>query len=148
MPLYAILQHESEPRHRARVIAANNIINALAMTSRPLGAAALLCARLTMGELFALCGFATIPVAVSPRGSCAARSPRGVMRLDPALLYRVEVEGLEHARAAMPHAVIAANHASFLDGLLLGAFLPGRSDLRGRHVHREEVVGEAVPRSS
>jgi hypothetical protein len=26
----------------------------------------------------------------------------------------------------MPHAVIAANHASFLDGLLLGAFLPGR----------------------
>ena len=25
----------------------------------------------------------------------------------------------------MPKAVIAANHASFLDGLLLGAFLPG-----------------------
>ena len=41
------------------------------------------------------------------------------------LLYRVEVDGLEHARAALPHAVIAANHASFLDGLLLGAFLPG-----------------------
>ena len=32
VPLYAILQHESEPSHRARVIAANNIINALAMT--------------------------------------------------------------------------------------------------------------------
>src|SRR5437868_15141537 len=47
------------------------------------------------------------------------------MRLLLRLLYRVEVEGLEHARAAMPHAVIAANHASFLDGLLLGAFLPG-----------------------
>ena len=29
VPLYAILQHESEPSHRARVIAANNIINAL-----------------------------------------------------------------------------------------------------------------------
>ena len=47
------------------------------------------------------------------------------MRLVLRLLYRVEVDGLEHARAAMPHAVIAANHASFLDGLLLGAFLPG-----------------------
>lgn len=49
-----------------------------------------------------------------------------VLRLVLRLLYRVEVEGLEHARAAMPRAVIAANHASFLDGLLLGAFLPGR----------------------
>src|SRR6185295_8285104 len=41
------------------------------------------------------------------------------------VLYRVQIDGLEHARAAMPHAVIAANHSSFLDGLLLGAFLPG-----------------------
>ena len=32
VPLYAVLQHESEPAHRARVIAANNIINALAMS--------------------------------------------------------------------------------------------------------------------
>ena len=40
-------------------------------------------------------------------------------------LYRVEIDGLEHVRAALPQAVIAANHASFLDGLLLGAFLPG-----------------------
>jgi acyl-[acyl-carrier-protein]-phospholipid O-acyltransferase/long-chain-fatty-acid--[acyl-carrier-protein] ligase len=40
-------------------------------------------------------------------------------------LYRVEVHGIEHARAARSHAVIAANHASFLDALVLGAFLPG-----------------------
>jgi acyl-[acyl-carrier-protein]-phospholipid O-acyltransferase/long-chain-fatty-acid--[acyl-carrier-protein] ligase len=40
-------------------------------------------------------------------------------------MYRVEVEGVEHVSAALPRAVIAANHASFLDGLLLGAFLPG-----------------------
>src|SRR5262249_36225147 len=31
VPLYAILQHESEPDHRARAIAANNIVNAFAM---------------------------------------------------------------------------------------------------------------------
>ena len=41
------------------------------------------------------------------------------------VLYRVEVHGLEHARAAATRSVIAANHVSFLDGLLLGAFLPG-----------------------
>ena len=61
VPLYAILQHESEPAHRARVIAANNIINALAMTIAAVGAAALLARGLTMGELFALCGLADDP---------------------------------------------------------------------------------------
>ena len=50
---------------------------------------------------------------------------KSLVRVVLRMLYRVEVEGIEHVRAALPHAVIAANHASFLDGLLLGAFLPG-----------------------
>ena len=124
VPLYAILQHESEPSHRARVIAANNIINALAMTVATV-VAGILSRRLTMGELFAVCGFATVPVAVYSAWVVRRSLLKSVMRVVLRLLYRVEVEGLEHARAAMPHAVIAANHTSFLDGLLLGAFLPG-----------------------
>ena len=63
MPLYAILQHESEPAHRARVIAANNIINALAMSVAAVAAAAFLARGMSMGELFGLCGVATMPVA-------------------------------------------------------------------------------------
>jgi len=125
VPLYAILQHESEPAHRARVIAANNIINALAMSVAAVAAATLLARGMSMGQLFGLCGVATIPVAIIAawilRRTLAKRLVRFVLRL----LYRVEVDGLEHVRAAMPRAVIAANHASFLDGLLLGAFLPG-----------------------
>jgi acyl-[acyl-carrier-protein]-phospholipid O-acyltransferase/long-chain-fatty-acid--[acyl-carrier-protein] ligase len=42
------------------------------------------------------------------------------------LFYRVEVKGLEHYRAAGKRVLIVANHTSFLDGLLLGAFLPDR----------------------
>jgi acyl-[acyl-carrier-protein]-phospholipid O-acyltransferase/long-chain-fatty-acid--[acyl-carrier-protein] ligase len=124
VPLYAIIQHESEPSHRSRVIAANNIINALFMTAAT-GAAALVSQRLTMGELFALVGFTTFPVAVYSAWVVRRALLKSVMRVILRLLYRVEVEGIEHARDAMPHAVIAANHASFLDGLLLGAFLPG-----------------------
>jgi acyl-[acyl-carrier-protein]-phospholipid O-acyltransferase / long-chain-fatty-acid--[acyl-carrier-protein] ligase len=125
VPLYALLQHESEAEHRARVIAANNIINALAMTAGALGSAALLARGLTMGALIALCGLLTIPVGLAAAWIQRRTITKAVMRLALRLLYRVEIEGLEHARAAMPHAVIAANHASFLDGLLLGAFLPG-----------------------
>ena len=125
VPLYALLQHESEPQRRARVIAANNIINAFFMSGGAIVAAWLLGRGVTMGELFAWCGAATVPVAFGAgwilRRTIVKHAVRFVLRL----LYRVRVEGLEHARAALPHAVIAANHASFLDGLLLGAFLPG-----------------------
>ncbi|MGE0080277.1 MAG: AMP-binding protein [Thiohalomonadaceae bacterium] len=40
-------------------------------------------------------------------------------------LYRVEVHGLENLEKAGPRALIVANHTSFLDAVLLVAFLPG-----------------------
>jgi acyl-[acyl-carrier-protein]-phospholipid O-acyltransferase/long-chain-fatty-acid--[acyl-carrier-protein] ligase len=126
VPLYAVLQHESEPNHRARVIASNNIINALAMSTGAVAGAVLLDRGLTMGELFAVCGIATIPVAMLAAWFVRVQLVKSALRLVLRALYRVQVSGIEHARAAMPHVVIAANHASFLDGLLLGAFLPGR----------------------
>ena len=124
VPLYALLQHASEPAIRARVIAGNNIINAVAMTVARRRRGGLLASGLTMGELFALCGGAR-PVALLAALDPAPRVAKTLCGWCCALLYRVEVQGLEHARAAFPHAVVAANHASFLDGLLLGAFLPG-----------------------
>lgn len=42
------------------------------------------------------------------------------------LLYKVEVTGLEHYRAAGKRVLIIANHTSFLDGVLLTVFLPGK----------------------
>lgn len=40
-------------------------------------------------------------------------------------LYQVEVKGLEHLDQAGQRALIVANHTSFLDAVLLAAFLPG-----------------------
>lgn len=42
------------------------------------------------------------------------------------LLYRVEVHGLEQYHSATGRLLIVANHLSFLDPVLLWAFLPGR----------------------
>jgi acyl-[acyl-carrier-protein]-phospholipid O-acyltransferase / long-chain-fatty-acid--[acyl-carrier-protein] ligase len=125
VPLYAILQHESAAAHRSRVIAANNIINALFMSLGALASAALLAQGLTMSELFAWCGVATIPVALVAAWILRRTIGKLFVRFLLRLIYRVKVDGIEHAKAARPKAVIAANHASFLDGLLLGAFLPG-----------------------
>lgn len=125
VPLYALLQHASEPAHRARVIAANNIVNSLFMTVAALFAAWVLARGLTMGELFGLCGILTLPVVTVAAWILRKAMLKMAIRLVLRVLYRVEVHGLEHARAASTRSVIAANHASFLDGLLLGAFLPG-----------------------
>jgi acyl-[acyl-carrier-protein]-phospholipid O-acyltransferase/long-chain-fatty-acid--[acyl-carrier-protein] ligase len=43
-----------------------------------------------------------------------------------ARLYRVEVKGLEYYRQAGGRVLIVANHASYLDGVLLYAFLPDK----------------------
>ncbi|WP_415034793.1 MFS transporter [Azonexus sp.] len=54
VPLYALVQLRSAPEQRARIIAANNILNALFMVVGALGAAALLEAGLGIPALFAL----------------------------------------------------------------------------------------------
>jgi len=125
VPLYALLQHASEPAHRARVIAANNIVNSIFMTVSAVFAAWVLARGLTMGELFGLCGILTVPVVVVAAWVLRKQMLKMMIRMVLRVLYRVEVRGIEHARATQTHAVIAANHASFLDAMLLGAFLPG-----------------------
>jgi acyl-[acyl-carrier-protein]-phospholipid O-acyltransferase / long-chain-fatty-acid--[acyl-carrier-protein] ligase len=50
---------------------------------------------------------------------------RGMLRWLLGVLYRVEVNGLEHLERAGPRVLIVANHTSYLDAVLLAAFLPG-----------------------
>lgn len=47
-----------------------------------------------------------------------------IIRTALRLCYRVEVNGLEHFRAAGKRVLVVANHTSFLDAVLLAAFLP------------------------
>ena len=52
VPLYALVQSRSAPSHRSRIIAANNILNALFMVVGSLAAAAMLGDGLTIPALF------------------------------------------------------------------------------------------------
>jgi MFS family permease len=54
VPLYALMQLQSPVEHRARIVAANNILNALFMVTGALGAAAALGQGVTLAELFAV----------------------------------------------------------------------------------------------
>ena len=58
VPMYALIQLRSAPSHRARIIAANNILNALFMITSALLAGALLAAGLSIAQVFLCVGLA------------------------------------------------------------------------------------------
>ncbi|MDR1647442.1 MAG: MFS transporter [Zoogloeaceae bacterium] len=62
VPLYTLMQQESHPGHRARVIAANNILNALFMTLAALFAMEMLAQGATLAHLIAAVALANIAV--------------------------------------------------------------------------------------
>ena len=62
VPLYVLLQAASPPAHRARAIAANNVINAAGMVIAALATMALIAAGITVPGLFLLTGIATLVV--------------------------------------------------------------------------------------
>src|SRR5687768_15910726 len=63
VPLYAVIQARAEPTHRARIIAANNILNAMFMIVAALMAKVLLDAGLTLAQLFLVVGLMNAAVA-------------------------------------------------------------------------------------
>ena len=123
VPLYALIQSRAAPTHRARIVAANNILNALFMVVSALMAKALLDAGLSLPELFALVGVMNAAVALY----IGWLVPEFLMRFICWLLihsvYRLEKRGLENIPAEGP-AVLVCNHVSFVDPLVILAASP------------------------
>ncbi|MEP7069079.1 MAG: 1-acyl-sn-glycerol-3-phosphate acyltransferase, partial [Usitatibacter sp.] len=123
VPLYALIQSRSEESHRARIIAANNILNALFMIVAALMAKFLLDAGLTFPQLFLVVGLMNAAVAAY----IYLLVPEFLMRFICWLLihsvYRLEKSGIENIPESGP-AVLVCNHVSFVDPLVILAASP------------------------
>jgi acyl-[acyl-carrier-protein]-phospholipid O-acyltransferase/long-chain-fatty-acid--[acyl-carrier-protein] ligase len=126
VPLNAIMQQRSNPSRRSRVIAANNVMNAIFMIGSALAAAVLL-RFMSAQAFFLLLGISNALASVLIAFLLTEELTASIARLIFRLIHRVEVKGLEHFRAVGRKAVIVANHTSHLDGPLLSAFLPERA---------------------
>ncbi len=126
VPLYALLQARAEESHRSRVVAANNVMNALFIVASGAVSAIMLKLGLSVPAVFLVVGILNAAAAVVVLrlvpGEILKTLLAGVLRL----AYRVEISGIENYDKAGERVVIVANHLSFMDGVLLAAFLPGR----------------------
>lgn len=124
VPLYAILQSRSDEQQRSRIIAANNIINALFIVIGALIATGLLVAGFSVPHVFLALAIGNGIVALYVFGLLPDAMIKSLLKTILKLLYRVEVNGLEHYTKAGKRAVVVVNHVSFLDAILLAVYLP------------------------
>ena len=120
VPLYALIQSRGERSHQSRIIAGNNILNALFMVMAAAMAIGLLSAGLTIPQLFLVTALLNAAVAIY----IYTLVPEFLMRFLVWLLihsiYRLETSGMEKIPEEAP-AVLVCNHVSFVDALIIAA---------------------------
>jgi 1-acyl-sn-glycerol-3-phosphate acyltransferase len=123
VPLYALIQTRSEKSHQSRVIAANNILNALFMVVSALISMLLFAAGLSIPQLFLATALFNAVVAIY----IYTLVPEFLLRFLAWLLvhsvYRLEKGGLDRIPESGP-AVVVCNHVSFVDPLVIMAACP------------------------
>ncbi|MEW6169821.1 MAG: MFS transporter [Pseudomonadota bacterium] len=119
VPLYALIQTRSEPSHRSRIIAGNNILNALFMVIAAVLAIVLLNAGLTIPQLLLTTALMNTAVAVFIYSLVPEFLMRFLVWMLINTLYRIRKTGLEHIPDEGA-AVVVCNHVSYVDALILG----------------------------
>ena len=123
VPMYALIQLRSQPSHRARIIAANNILNALFMIVSSVGVGALLAMNFTIPQVFLITGVLNAVVAFYIFMLMPEYLLRFIAFVATRLVYRFKVLGDENI-PTKGAAILVCNHVSFVDAVLLMAASP------------------------
>ncbi|EIM98426.1 phospholipid/glycerol acyltransferase [Paraburkholderia hospita] len=123
VPLYALIQSRSQPSHRARIIAANNILNSLFMIVSALMAVALTSAGVGIPGLFLVTALLNVVVAIYIYSLVPEFLLRFVAWLLVRTFYRMR---LVHAERIPEEgaAVLVCDHVSYVDAIVIMAESP------------------------
>ncbi len=120
VPLFAFIQQRSDPRHLARIIAANNILNALLMVlSAAAGIVLVGLLDLTVPQFFLVLALLNVVVAAYIYTVVPEFLIRLLVWMLTNVLYRIKRKGLENIPDEGP-CLLVCNHVSYVDALLLG----------------------------
>lgn len=116
VPSFAAVQAWAPPDHRARVVAAVNVLSALFIAGGAIAVAvALQALHLSIAAVFATVGVLAFVAAAWILRTLPTNPLRDLGAMVFRIVYRLEVRGLENLAAAGPNAIIALNHVSLLD---------------------------------
>ena len=123
VPMYALIQMRSQASHRARIIAANNILNALFLIGSSVIVGVLIKLGLTVPQVFLVVGLLNAVVAFYIFMLVPEYLLRFVAFMMARLVYRFRVHGDENIPAEGA-AILVSNHVAFVDPMLLMAASP------------------------
>ena len=118
VPLYALVQQRSKASHRSRVIAGNNVFNALFMLLSAIMAIAAFSAGLTIPQLLLITAVLNGLVAIYIYTLVPEFLARFFVWIFIHTIYRIHKTGLEQIPERGP-AVLVCNHVSFVDALVI-----------------------------
>jgi 1-acyl-sn-glycerol-3-phosphate acyltransferase len=120
VPLFALVQSRAPKSELSRVIAGNNIVNALFIVAAAAFGIGLGAAGLSIPEIFLVAAILNAAVAIYIYTLVPEFLMRFLSWLIVSLLYRIRVEGEENLPDESA-AVLVANHVSFMDPLIINA---------------------------
>lgn len=118
VPLQTLIQQRTKPSHRARVIAASNLINSAFIVASSLCLMGLYALGLDASSVFLVMGLANAAVTLYIFTTIPEFFYRFVAWLLSHLLYRLRVSGQNHIPTEGA-AVLVCNHVSFIDWLIV-----------------------------
>jgi len=118
VPLYALIQQRSKRRYLSRIIAANNIINALLMVAAAIVSVVVLEIGFSIPELFLVVAALNAVVSIYIYTLLPEFLMRFLAWITINIVYRVRASGLENIPRDGP-AIVVCNHVSFMDPVIL-----------------------------
>jgi 1-acyl-sn-glycerol-3-phosphate acyltransferase len=118
VPLLALVQQRSDKKYLSRIIAGNNIINALLMVLSAIFAITVLSAGFSISELFLMVAILNAAVAIYIYTLVPEFFMRFLVWLLIHSIYHVKTNGLEKIPEKSA-AVLVCNHVSFVDALII-----------------------------
>ena len=122
VPLYTLIQQRAEPAERSRVIAANNVMNALLMVAASILLAVLFAQGFSVPHIFLIVAGLNAAVAIYIYSLVPEFLLRFVAFVLARLMYRVELRGHEKVPET-GGVVIVCNHVSFVDFMIIAGMI-------------------------